>query len=76
MPWKQDFHELPLNFEITKRRMENIVRRLERKLDLLKIYGDIIGEQERRGFIERIDQMDLPTNRPVHYIPHHPITKE
>ncbi|XP_063420614.1 uncharacterized protein LOC134705828 [Mytilus trossulus] len=40
------------------------------------MYGDIIKEQERRHFIEKVEETKLPTNRPVHYIPHHPVSKE
>ena len=40
------------------------------------MYGDIIKEQDRRGFIEKIENKEFPADRPVHYIPHHPIAKE
>ncbi|VDH93046.1 Hypothetical predicted protein [Mytilus galloprovincialis] len=40
------------------------------------MYGDIIMEQERRHFIEKVEETKLPTDRPVHYIPHHPVAKE
>ncbi|VDI06559.1 Hypothetical predicted protein [Mytilus galloprovincialis] len=33
-------------------------------------------EQERRHFIEKVEETKLPTDRPVHYIPHHPVAKE
>ncbi|XP_063436301.1 uncharacterized protein LOC134717737 [Mytilus trossulus] len=33
-------------------------------------------EQERRHFIEKVEETKLPTDRPVHYIPHHPVSKE
>ena len=52
------------------------IKRLEKNGDLLKVYGDIIQEQEARGFIERVQTTDVPSDRPVHYIPHHPIEKE
>ena len=42
---------------------------------LLQIYGAIIDEQEeRRGFIERVDCSKQHGS--VHYIPHHPVRKE
>ena len=42
--------------------------------DLLWVYNDIIKEQERRGFIEKIDSS--PPTGPVHYIPHHHVNKD
>ena len=35
----------------------------------------MIAEQERRGFIERVDS-ELPTDRKVHFIPHFPVKKD
>ena len=46
-----------------------------RLLHLLKnMVTYVIEEQEKRGFIERIDNSLTP--KAVHYIPHHPVKKE
>ena len=42
--------------------------------ELLKQYGNIIAEQERKGFIERVPEDDNTSH--THYIPHHPVRKE
>ena len=76
LPWKPDFLPLPHNMELVKQRTGSVIRRLANKPDLLKMYGDIIMEQERRHFIEKVQETKLPTDRPVHYIPHHPVAKE
>ncbi|VDI36661.1 Hypothetical predicted protein, partial [Mytilus galloprovincialis] len=76
LPWKPDFLPLPHNMELVKQRTGSVIRRLANKPDLLKMYGDIIMEQERRHFIEKVEETKLPTDRPVHYIPHHPVAKE
>ncbi|XP_063420631.1 uncharacterized protein LOC134705847 [Mytilus trossulus] len=76
LPWKPDFLPLPHNMELVKKRTGSVIRRLANKPDLLKMYGDIIKEQERRHFIEKVEETKLPTDRPVHYIPHHPVAKE
>ncbi|CAC5409719.1 unnamed protein product [Mytilus coruscus] len=34
------------------------------------------SEQERRCFIEKVEETKLPIDRPVHYIPHHHVAKE
>ncbi|VDH95444.1 Hypothetical predicted protein [Mytilus galloprovincialis] len=75
LPWKQDHDELPTNLAVTKRRTENVIKRLTQKPDMLKKYGNIIQEQERRGFIERVDET-AETQEKIHYIPHHPVQKE
>ena len=42
---------------------------------MLAKYGQIIADQEKRGFIERAGE-DIPADRKVHYIPHHPVKKD
>ena len=51
-----------------------MVRRLAQTPELLKSYGKIIREHERRGFIERVD--DVAFIDRAHYIPHHPVKKD
>ncbi|VDI47902.1 Hypothetical predicted protein [Mytilus galloprovincialis] len=41
----------------------------------LRYTGNIINDQENRGFIEKVETPDETTNR-VHYIPHHPVKKD
>jgi len=40
----------------------------------MTLYGDIIADQLKRGFIERVDVSNIPDK--CHFIPHHPIKKE
>jgi len=48
--------------------------RLARTPNLLKIYDDIIREQEARGFIEKVP--DKSDQSSAHYISHHPVRKD
>ncbi|XP_063427239.1 uncharacterized protein LOC134710772 [Mytilus trossulus] len=75
LPWKQDYEELPSNYDVAKRRTANVIRRIGKDATMLKKYGDIIKEQERRGFIVRVDELE-PTINKVHYIPHHAVVKK
>jgi hypothetical protein len=75
LPWKTDHAELPTNYDIILKRTESTVRRLSREPNMLRKYGDIIAAQERRGFIERDQEKEIQTKKPIHYIPHHPIKK-
>ncbi|VDI25014.1 Hypothetical predicted protein [Mytilus galloprovincialis] len=55
LPWKEDHPTLPTNKAIAQRRTENVVRRLSKEPKLLEKYGEIMAEQEKRGFIEKVD---------------------
>ena len=48
--------------------------RLAKTPDLLRQYGTIIAEHERKGFIERVPEGSCTSH--THYIPHHPVRKE
>ena len=41
---------------------------------MLKLYGDIISDQEKRGFIEKVETSEISNRMP--YIPHHAVKKD
>ena len=45
-PQKENHAALPSNYQITKRRTRSLVRRLSDTPDLMRIYDQIIKEQE------------------------------
>ena len=57
------------------KRTVGTIQRLRNEPEVLKTYGDIIAEQERRGFVERVTP-EQESAEEVHYIPHHPVKKE
>ena len=73
-PWKTDHPYLPSNFAVCERRTRNLVSRLTQSPALLHLYNDIISDQEKRGFIERLLSDHQPEQ--VHYLPHHPVKKD
>lgn len=77
LPWKENHDPLPSNYMIAKRRTENLVRRISKDEKIFREYGKIIDDQERRGFIEKVDarETDIPRSD-VHYIPHHGVEKD
>ena len=55
LPWKDGHPELPTNENIARKRTQGVIQRLRRDPKMLKMYADIISDQEKRGFIEKID---------------------
>ncbi|MCG8033931.1 MAG: DUF1759 domain-containing protein, partial [Candidatus Thiodiazotropha taylori] len=74
LPWKEDHPPLPDNYSVALRRTQNTIRRLQEGPAMFQKYGEIIADQERRGFIEKVDLAQPAQN--VHYIPHRGVTKE
>lgn len=75
LPWRSNHPPLPSNEEVTRQRTRNMVRRLSTSPFKLNMYNDIITDQERRGFIERVED-PATVNGPCHYIPHHAVHKD
>ena len=71
-PWKENHPFLPSNFAICDRQTRALARRLARQPDLLRLYGNLIFDQEQRNFIKRAPN---PNTNGIHYIPHHPVRK-
>ena len=74
LPWKPDHPPLPTNREICWKRARSLVSRLTQTPTLLETYHNIIMDQMKRGFIEKVTNTtdNLHT---THYIPHHCVKK-
>ena len=73
-PWKEDRPYLPTNISICKKRTTTLVYKLKQTPELLSIYDNIIKDQEKRGFIARVNDDDTTEN--THYLPHRPVKKD
>ncbi|VDI67122.1 Hypothetical predicted protein [Mytilus galloprovincialis] len=54
---RENAPELPTNEDIAKRRTESVIRRLKKDPEMFRKYGEIITDQEQRGFIEKLQQI-------------------
>ncbi|XP_065917809.1 uncharacterized protein [Dysidea avara] len=73
-PWKDYHPPLPLNRNICEGRALSLARKLKHTPVLLNLYGDIIAEQLKRGFIEQVVECQILAD--CHFIPHHPVKKD
>ncbi|XP_065896204.1 uncharacterized protein [Dysidea avara] len=73
-PWKDSHPPLPTNFSTSAHRTRSLARKLALNPSLLTKYSDILTDQERRGFIERMTDPTSTTR--CHYIPHHAVRKD
>ena len=73
-PWKPSHPVLPTNKATCERRLQSLTRKLSKTPDMLKMYNNIIEEQLKRGFIEKVPVSEL--TMPCHYIPHHGVYKD
>lgn len=71
--WKENHPPLPTNKLVCEGRTHSLVNKLVQTPKLLKVYDDILREQERRGFIEQVPVSSFTKN--CHYIPHHSVRR-
>lgn len=75
LPWQPEHPPLPSNAEITKQRTHSMIRKLTADPEKLRMYNDIIREQQSWGFIKRVNNPDK-NNGVCHYIPHRAVLKD
>ena len=73
LPWKKDHVELPDNKELSLKRLQSTVCKLQ-KSNKLEDYHDIMTEQLESGVLEPVPTEE-PTSEMIHYIPHHGVIK-
>ena len=52
LPWKTPHPSLPDNYELSRKRLENLLKRLCQDPEVLKEYDSVIKEQLQRGIVE------------------------
>ena len=73
-PWKDNHPPLPSNQHICEKRARSLAHKLSHTPNLLKLYGEIISDQMKCGFIEQVTESEIPSH--CHFIPHHPVKKD
>ena len=73
-PWIPGATLTNTNEPLSRKRLENVERKLSRDKKLKGEYGGIIEEQLRAGVIEEAPQ--IPSGERVFYMPHKPIVKQ
>lgn len=73
-PWIPGAMLLNTNETLSRKRLQNVERKLSRNEKLREEYGGIVEEQLRAGIIEEAPQN--PTGERVFYMPHKPAVKQ
>ncbi|KAL5472994.1 hypothetical protein EMCRGX_G027441 [Ephydatia muelleri] len=76
LPWKEPHPLLPDNYELSKDRLFNLLRRLRQSPDILNQYDAVIQDQIKCGIVEVVEAQDSGIVRRTHYIPHHAVIRE
>ena len=76
LPWRDNKHDLPVNYELAKKRLKSLQHSLnKRNPELIQRYNEQLLDQLKQGFMETVEEPSFHTGT-VHYIPHFPVFKE
>ena len=75
LPWKTPHPSLPDNYELSRKRLENLLKRLRQEPEVLKEYDSVIKEQLQTGIVEVVEKPSEGEVGRVHYIPHHAVIR-
>ena len=75
MPFKADHPTIPDNFQVSKRRLNSLVNRLNKSPETLHQYDKVIKEQIDSGIVEVANEEPKPLGT-VHYIPHREVIRQ
>lgn len=74
LPWKDSHPHLPDHYDLCRRRLTGLLRRLGENPEQMRLYDLVIRDQLRQGIVEVVDDPSHPTRRNggrLHYLPHH-----
>lgn len=74
LPWKQQHRPLPVNYSLSLRRLEGLLKHLRQTPNVLRKYDDAIQEQLQAGIVEDVPP-DGKGATQVHYLPHHVVIR-
>ena len=69
LPFKEGHPILPDSYQLSKTRLESLLRRLKLKLEVLKHYDEVIQEKLGRSIIEPVNLEERRAVSNVHYLP-------
>ena len=72
IPWKEERTDLPNNYSMALKRLENTEKRLMKKPLVAKDYSNIIDQYTQEGYIRKVTNTETePANK--WYLPHFPV---
>lgn len=73
----EEHHQpLPDNFDLCRKRLSGLLKRLRQTPQLLAEYYAIIQDQLDKGIVEVVTQPTCTASDRVHYLPHHGVVRQ
>ena len=76
LPWRENHPPLPDHFELCRKRLTGLLKRLKQTPQLLAEYDAVIRDQMTRGIVEVVVDPLLSDSDETHYLPHHAVVRQ
>ena len=76
LPWKEHHPPLIDHFELSRKRLTSLLKRLRQIPQLLSEYDSIMRDQLEKGIVEVVTQPMLALGDQTHYLPHHGVVRQ
>ena len=76
LPWKKPRRLIPDNYELSRKRLQSLLRRLRQTPSIFQGYDSVIQKQVELGIVQPVSESDVGVMGQVHYLPHHAVVKE
>lgn len=74
LPWRDYHDDLPDNYDLSRRRLHGLLKRLQQNPAVLREYDSIICDQFEKGIVEPVGDSELAPDV-THYLPHHAVIR-
>ena len=75
LPWRECHDPFPTNYDLSRRRLTGLLRRLKQNPEILEEYDSTIKTQLDQGIVEVVEENQVPSGA-VHYLPHHAVVRQ
>ena len=76
LPWKDSHPHLPDNYDLCRKRLDGLLKRLRQDPEKLRQYDAVIKDQLRQGVVEVVSEPAKWKGERLHYLPHHGVSRQ
>ena len=73
IPWREDRPNLPDNYNMALRRLQNVEKKLQRSPDIALANNEIIGQYVAKGYVRKVPENEHSNSK--WYLPHFPVLR-
>ena len=74
LPWKSENNNLSSNYDVAKRRFDQLIKKFQNDVPLFDQYREVIQDYVSQGIVEPVE--NVVSDNPIYYLPHRAVINE